>query len=303
MGYIERERNKEVPQRGKLYFLFYPSSDIFSGYGLTTKEGRKDYLVGLLMVDRPHPVDPAWLKQIEETYGEYQLVPMTAAGERGIACQMRVAKDSLPLLRPSLDPKAKEIETALKPLLNQPPAPILKVHWNPNLNLWQSEFWIGLPQEMQKVFEKMGYGCFAAEREDMVAFITHAPNQDIESFRNAPVLYHWELIKMPTAPLIRFRATIFDDPDFPYLLEHFLNVADPDQARCLSRLVRQEEIAFDFFKEDYEYAYSKHLPHPEKMRRDLHELVRQAVEHWGKIPKEQRDFDQAKAEFQRRFAP
>ena len=52
-------------------------------------------------------------------------------------------------------------------------------------------------------------------------------------FRQAPVQWHWELIEMPTAPLIRFRVMILDNIYAPYALEHFLNVADPEQARTV----------------------------------------------------------------------
>lgn len=296
-------KDKERPQPGALYFLWHPdTSDIFSGYGVATQERRQDRLVGVLMVDRPGPVDPQWLTKIEETYGEYQLIPMTKTGERGILCQMRVAKDSLTHLRSLPYPKSSEIQTALKPLLEEPPTPILKVRWNPNANLWQSEFWVGLPQEMQAVFEKTGYGCFAAERQNgTVTFITYAPAEDIESFRHAPVLYRWELVKMPTAPLLRFRATILDDPRSPYVLEHFLNMADPEQARILSRLKKQKELGFDFFGEEYEYQHTKRLDHPERMREQLRGLVSQAVDYWGALEPSERDFDQAKAEFQCRW--
>jgi hypothetical protein len=92
---VEREPHTEVIQPGQLYFLAHPGSELFSGYGLTTHQGRKDRLVGLLMVDRPHPVDTKWLNEIEQRYGEYQLFPMTATGERGLLTQMRVASDSL----------------------------------------------------------------------------------------------------------------------------------------------------------------------------------------------------------------
>lgn len=34
-------------------------------------------------------------KSVEETFGEYELVEMTAAGERGIVCQMQVEEKSL----------------------------------------------------------------------------------------------------------------------------------------------------------------------------------------------------------------
>jgi hypothetical protein len=51
-------------------------------------------LVGIIMVDRPTVADPAWLSDIERTFGGYQLVPMTQSGERGLVCQIQVAGDS-----------------------------------------------------------------------------------------------------------------------------------------------------------------------------------------------------------------
>ena len=79
----EQEHHQEGIGRGQLYFLSHPGSELFSGYGLTTQEGRADRLVGLVMVDRPHPVSPAWLAEIEARYGDYQLVPMTENGRAG----------------------------------------------------------------------------------------------------------------------------------------------------------------------------------------------------------------------------
>lgn len=298
----EHSTGKEVIGRGQLCFLSHPDSEMFSGYGLTTEQGRKDRLVGLLMVDRPQPVDPTWLKQVEDVYGECDLVPMTAAGERGILTQMRIEADSLPFLQPLSQPLVGQIENSLQPLLERPPTPILKLRWNQERGLWDSRFWIGLPLPLQKVFERSGYGCLAVEREDAVAFVTHVSDADIASLRNAKARCRWELVAMPTAPLIRFRAALLDNPYSPYVLEHFLNVDDHDQARSLSRLVKQEALTFDLFGDGYEYAYSSYFPHPPSMRQDLHRIVRQAIQQYGEISARQRDFDRAKALFQRRFA-
>ena len=76
----EREPREETIGKGEFFVLWHPGTEeIFSGYGLTMQPGSKEFLVGLLMVDRPTPVDPAWLKEVEATFGEYQLVAMTAA--------------------------------------------------------------------------------------------------------------------------------------------------------------------------------------------------------------------------------
>jgi hypothetical protein len=96
----EREPNKEIIEKGDLFFLCHPGTpDIFSGYGLSMQRGSKEHLAGLLMVDRPRRADPAWLERIEQVFGEYQLAPMTETGERGIICQMQIESEDQAHLR------------------------------------------------------------------------------------------------------------------------------------------------------------------------------------------------------------
>ena len=137
----ERETGKELIGRGELFFLSHPGKEeIFSGYGLTVEEGSKGNLVGLLMVDRPRPVDPKWLKQIERNFGEYQLVPMTATGERGIVCHMRIEPESQKYLCQYSTNKTGAIRQALEPLLKEPPKPVFGLSWDEEKRLWRSRF-------------------------------------------------------------------------------------------------------------------------------------------------------------------
>ena len=141
---VERELSKEVVGRGELYFLWHPpTTDIFSGYGLTIQEGRKNHLVGLLMVDRPQPVDLQWLENVKLVYGDYELVTMTVDGDRGIVCQMYVAKESLPYLKQFESPRTAAIQQALSPLLEEKPSPMFEMLWDPELGLWRSYFSLG----------------------------------------------------------------------------------------------------------------------------------------------------------------
>lgn len=297
----EREPPKEIIRRGELFFLWHPETEgIISGYGLTLQAGRKDLLAGLLMVDRPKPVDPEWLREIEMTFGDYQLAVMTASGERGIACQMQIKPDSLPYLRQfPADEKSAGIETILKPLLDDPPNPILNLHWNTETKLWQSRFptLADLPSEIQEVFERFGYGCLAAETNIGVVHICHATDVDIEGFANKPVRYQWQLIKMPTAPLIRLELVVVDQPLNPYRFESFLNVAEEDQARALNQLANQDELHLAFYGDSLKYQFTKSIPHDEQQWQQLDELVEQANHYWEELPPAQRDFDKAKAEF------
>ena len=67
----EREPENETIGKGELFFLEHPGIEqIFSGYGLTVRPDTKEFLVGLLMVDRPTPVGPGWLEEVKTTlYG------------------------------------------------------------------------------------------------------------------------------------------------------------------------------------------------------------------------------------------
>lgn len=81
----------------ELFYLWHPQTEsTFSAYGVKIAP---DILQGILMVDRPQPVDPAWLAEIEQTFGSYQLHQMTSTGERGIACVMQIAPSSQKYVR------------------------------------------------------------------------------------------------------------------------------------------------------------------------------------------------------------
>lgn len=132
---------KEAPQRGDLYFLWHPCTEyVFSGYGLIAREGFKDHLVGILMVDRPRRADPEWLQEVEAIFRECCLVPVTATGERGIVCQMQIEPDSLAYLRPYPGAIPAAIETALGPLLANLPSPAFTLRWDERARAWCSRF-------------------------------------------------------------------------------------------------------------------------------------------------------------------
>ena len=179
--------------------------------------GSEEFLAGLLMVDRPRRADPEWLSNVEDTFGEYHLAPMTAAGERGIACQMQIEPESFPYLRRYPGEKAAAIKTALEPLLEDPPKPVFSLRWDEEARLWRSQFFVSdaLPREIGEVFESTGYGCLAAETAVGVVHVYHAADSDVGGFADKPVFYQWQLVRMPTAPLIRLELVIVDQPANP----------------------------------------------------------------------------------------
>jgi hypothetical protein len=125
-------RAREVP----LVFLWHPgTTDIFSGYGLRIAPA---HLVGVVMIDRPRPAASTWLEEIHQTFGGYELVPMTQSGERGIVCQMRIVEESRVHLRLMRHPQREQIRQALRPLLAAPPAVTLSMTWDDRSGGWVS---------------------------------------------------------------------------------------------------------------------------------------------------------------------
>jgi len=90
------------------------------------------------MIDRPRPAASTWLEEIHQTYGGYELVPMTQSGERGIVCQMRIVEESRVHLRLLRHPQSEEIRQALRPLLTAPPAATLAMAWDGTSGYWVS---------------------------------------------------------------------------------------------------------------------------------------------------------------------
>ena len=300
----EKEPRSEIIKPGELFFLSNPGSEtIFSGYGLTLQPDKKEYIAGLLIIDRPKTSDPRWLKKVEDTFGECNLAPMVATGERGIFCRMQIEPGSKQFLRRYSSINTIGLKTALEPLVSQPPKPIFSMHWNEEVRSWQSEIITPneLPTEMKKVFEKIGYGCLALESDIGIVHICHAPDTEIDGFANKPVTSRWQLIKMSTAPLIRLEVKILDRPENPYRFESFLNVAEQDQKKVLTELANQDQLFLAFYGENLDFRFIKVIPHNKQQWQHIDEMTKEAFEYLSMIPPNQQNFDKAKAEFITRF--
>jgi len=125
-----------TPPKPEVLYLWHPGTpDTFSGYGLALAPA---HLVGLMMIDRPQRADPTWLQTLTDTFGSYQLALMTRGGERGIVCQMRIARESVQYLKRLDHPLTSALRTALFPLLHNLPAVTLALRWEPASRAWVS---------------------------------------------------------------------------------------------------------------------------------------------------------------------
>jgi hypothetical protein len=190
-----------------------------------------------------------------------------------------------------------------QPLPVNPPKPVFTLRWDEESRNWRSEFAAidELPEDIRQVLEDFGYGCLAAETNIGVVHVCHAADSDIKGFASRPVSYQWQLVRMPTAPLIRLEVTILDRPGNPYRFESFLNVAENDQARVLAQLAGQDRLYLAFYGDDLSHRFTKIINHDGQQWQYLDELVAEALEHWHQIPPERRNFDRAKSDFMRRF--
>ena len=111
-----------------------------------------------------------------------------------------------------------------------------------------------LPQELREVLQGFGHGCLAVETDISVVHICHAADTGIQNFADKPVRYQCQLVKLPTAPLIRLEVVILDRPANPYQFESFLNVASKDQARVLDQLANQDQLYPAFYSDGLNYC-------------------------------------------------
>ena len=159
-------RGREPP----LVFLWHPGTrDRFSGYGLRIAPA---HLVGVVMVDRPRPAAADWLEEIRQTFGGYELIPMTHSGERGMVCQMRIAEDSRVHLRVMWNAQSEAIRQALVPLLAEPPAVTLALAWDEESGGWISSI-IRPPRFSlgQIVATRGALAALAESGQDRMAFV------------------------------------------------------------------------------------------------------------------------------------
>lgn len=127
--------------RNPVYGLWHPGTQAtVSGYGLAIQPGQPDWLVGLLMIDQPQPADPTWLAAVEATFGRYDLVAMTATGERGITCQMWIEPGSRGYIRRVKTLIEHDLVIVLRRFLEYPPNPRFRLSWDPNHAVWVSNF-------------------------------------------------------------------------------------------------------------------------------------------------------------------
>ena len=109
-----------------------------------------------------------------------------------------------------------------------------------------------------------------------------------------PIHLRHELYAHPAAPVVRVLTRIYDQPASPLALETCLNIEDPDQRADYAALVQQDHLLMLFYDEGSQHTLTKRVGgvDPEAVT----EVLTHADQLLAAIPREQRDFDRAKAD-------
>ena len=124
--------------------------------------------------------------------------------------------------------------------------------------------------------------------------VIKAPAWDIQSIRGrVPVRVTHELFNHPSAPVIRITVRIYDQPQHPLALETFINVEDPQQRADYEGLAKQDTIHMLFYDEALRHRLSKGVNN--RAQEEISRILGRADALFSAIPKENFDFDKAKA--------
>lgn len=151
-----------------------------------------------------------------------------------------------------------------------------------------------LPPALADFLRDREYACVTQATDKGTAFVVKAPAYDIQSIRGrVPISLSHELYAHPSAPVVRIVLTIYDQPDRPLALEPFINVEDSQQARDFAALAKQEEAYLLFYDEQLRHRLTKGIPL--RGAEIIADILTEANSLLPSIPKEQFDFDKAKA--------
>ena len=152
-----------------------------------------------------------------------------------------------------------------------------------------------LPAEFVEAIQDDDYAFLTLATNRGTALVAKLPGAEIEGLRGTfPIQMRHELFGHPSSPVIRLTATLFDDPDQPFLLETFINVDEEDQRTDYASFADQEELLLLFYDERHRHQLAKTVGNGSRDR--IPSILQAADELLAGVPVKERDFDQAKAD-------
>jgi hypothetical protein len=115
-----------------------------------------------------------------------------------------------------------------------------------------------LPPELIEAIKDDDYACVTLATDRGTALVAKLPASEIDAFRGTyPIQLRHELFEHPAAPVIRITATLYDNPDQPFLLETFINIADADQRTDYAEFADQDELPILFYDDQHQFRLAK----------------------------------------------
>jgi hypothetical protein len=151
-----------------------------------------------------------------------------------------------------------------------------------------------LPTALAEFLKDQDTACLTQATDLGTAIIAKLHTEDIESIRGIiPIIMSQQLYPHPLAPVLRLMFTFLDHPDAPLTLDTYLNIDDPEQLGNAVALASQESLPMFFYDEKLAHTLTKVMPY--SGQEDLENYLELAQELYLRIPREQYDFDAAKA--------
>ncbi len=151
-----------------------------------------------------------------------------------------------------------------------------------------------LPGELAQFLAGREFVCLTNPSDKGTVLVVKIPGADIDSLRGpVPISFRHELYECPGAPVIRMVTIIYDEPERPLKLETFINVGDAQQRDEYENLCRQDRVMMLFYDEGLTHRLTKAVAGYEQETMDA--VLRQADRMLAAIPRDELDFDRAKA--------
>jgi hypothetical protein len=110
--------------------------------------------------------------------------------------------------------------------------------------------------------------------DKLTSLVLKTNTNNIDTLRgDVPIHYCWTLWDTPWARVLRMEMTIYDRPHAPYVLETFMNVADPAQLADLRQLTVQEYFQIHVFDRRCRYKLTKRLAQDAETRWSLVQAI------------------------------
>ncbi len=137
--------------------------------------------------------------------------------------------------------------------------------------------------------------CVTARTTDGTAFVVKAPADEIDRLSGPlSVAVAHELYAAATAPVLRTLLIFRDDPQRPFVVETFTNIADPAQRADFAQLAEQETAAVEFYDEGFTRRLTKRITLGGGNQ--LTQVLAHAQEYRRRIPEGGYDFDRANSD-------